>query len=77
MQVLIAPSMTSAVVTLKPTIDRSLVPSRDFVLYIRDDSISQPTVVSTIAPSDRQAINVAVLPDTRSEIVKERVRRDI
>ena len=39
-QVLLAPSRKSAVVTLKPSFDRSLVPSHDFVLYIRDDSIS-------------------------------------
>ena len=39
-QVLLAPSRKSAVVTLKPSIDRSLVPSQDFVLYIRDDAIS-------------------------------------
>ena len=64
-------------VCLKKTVDRSLVPSRDFVLHIRDDAISTPTFVSTISPSQRQAINVAILPDSRSDLVKERVRREI
>ena len=34
------PSKKVARVSLKPSVDRSLVPNRDFVLYIRDEGIS-------------------------------------
>ncbi len=44
-------SKKGAIVSLSPTVDRSLVPSRDFVLYIRDEGIAVPSAVSTDAPS--------------------------
>ena len=75
--VLITPSKTNAIVSLKPKVDRSLVPNRDFVFYIDDQGISTPTVVSTQTPSNQQAINLMVLPDTRSDFVKSRITRDI
>lgn len=71
--VLTTPSKTSALVSLKPSVDRSLVPTKDFVLYVRDSGISQPTAVSTITPSGQQAISLKMLTDTRSEHVKSRV----
>ena len=75
--VILTPSKTGAIVNLKRNIDRSLVPSSDFVLYIRDQGISLPTVVSTITPSEQQAINLMILPDTRSDRVKQRISSDI
>ena len=73
-EVTLSPSKTKGSVSLKSTVDRSLVPNSDFVLYIRDEKMAQPTVVSTLTPSMRQAISVQVIPDSRSEEVKQRVR---
>ena len=75
--VLTAPSKTSAMVSLKPSVDRSLVPNRDFVLYVRDEGISQPTIVSTMTLGGQQAISLKVLPDTRDEHVKSRIMQEI
>ena len=69
-QVTLSPDKTKASVCLKSTVDRSLVPNSDFVLYIRDLKMAQPTVVSTLTPSMRQAISVQVIPDSRSDAVK-------
>ena len=41
------PNNTNAIVSLKSTVDRSLVPSSDFVLYVRDSGISRPTAILT------------------------------
>ena len=38
--VLTTPSKAGALVSLKPSVDRSLVPTKDFVLYVRDSGIS-------------------------------------
>jgi len=75
--VLLNNDKTDAVVTLKPSVNRSLVPSRDFVLYIRDEGISKPTAISSLTATGQQAVNLMMLPDSRSERVKERVRQDI
>ena len=72
-QVRTTPSKTSAIVSLKSTVDRSLVPNRDFVLYIRDEGISKPTAISALANNGQQAISLKVLTDTRSEHVKSRI----
>ena len=76
-EVMLAPSKTSAAVCLKTSVDRTLVPHQDFVLYIRDEGISQPSVVSTITPSNQQAINMAFISDSRSQEVKVRVSADV
>ena len=53
------------------------MPSKDFVLYVRDSGISKPTAISTITPSGRQALSLKMLPDTRSEHVKSRVMQEM
>ena len=68
-----APSKTTAIVNLKPSVDRSLVPNRDFVLYIRDEGLSKPTAVSAMTLGGQQAISVKILPDDRTEHEKSRV----
>ena len=50
-KVLTTPSKTSAIVKLKPSVDRSLVPNKDFVLYVRDAGISKPSAISAMTPS--------------------------
>lgn len=72
-----APSKTSAIVNLKPSVDRSLVPNRDFVLYIRDEGLAQPTTVSAMTLGGQQAISISILPDDRNEFEKSRVMQDI
>ena len=63
--------------SLKHTVDRSLVPNRDFVLYVRDTAISQPSAISTQIPSGSQAISIRMLPDCRSEQIKARVQSEL
>ena len=43
---------TSAFISLRDTVDRTLVPCKDFVLRIRDKQMTEPSVVSAITPSD-------------------------
>ena len=62
---------------LKSTVDRSLVPNKDFVLYIRDEGISKPTAISTMTNSGQQAISLKMLTDTRSEHVKSRIIQEL
>ena len=71
------PSKQGACVSLTPKVNRSLVPNKDFVLYIRDEGISKPSAISTLTASGQQAINIKVLTDSRSEHVKSRVMQDI
>ena len=72
-----APSKTTAIVNLKPSVDRSLVPNRDFVLYIRDEGLSKPTAVSAMTLGGQQAVSVKILPDDRTEHEKSRVMQNI
>ena len=76
-QVKTTPSKKSAIVNLKSTVDRSLVPNKDFVLYIRDEGISKPTAISTMTNSGQQAISLKMLTDTRSEHVKSRIIQEL
>ena len=46
-QVRLAPEGTFAQVALKDCVDRTLVPSRDFVLYVRDEGISSLSAISS------------------------------
>ena len=64
---------TGAIVNLKPTVDRSFVPTSDFVLLVRDKAISQPSAISTLTNSGKQVINFKMLPDSRADSVKQRV----
>ena len=73
----LAQDKKQAIISLKRTVDRSIVPCEDFVLYIRDDKISQPTAICSITPSRQQALSIRILPDLRSEAEKSRVRQQI
>ena len=73
----LAPEGTFAQVALKESVDRTLVPSRDFVLYVRDEGISSLSAISSLTPSGQQAISIKVLPDYRATDVKERIARDL
>ena len=53
------------------------MPSRDFVLYLRDEGISTLSAISSKSLSGQQAISLKVLPDYRAKNVKERVARDL
>jgi hypothetical protein len=52
-------------VSLCPTINKKLVPSKDFVLLFRDDAVDQfkPTAIATSSLSAHQAIGLSILPD--------------
>ena len=76
-KVITTPSKTSAIVSLKSSVDRSLVPNHDFVLYVRDEGISKPTAIATPTPSGQQAVSFKVLPDSRSEHVKSRIQQEV
>ena len=73
----IAEDLRSASVSLKDTVDRSLVPCSDFVLLIRDTAMHVPTAIQTSTPSGHTAVSIKVLPDLRSANVKERVEKEI
>ena len=47
----ISPDKSSAIVTLRNTVDRSLVPCSDFVLLIKDENMATTSVVSSMTPS--------------------------
>ena len=72
-----APDGSFAHVSLKDCVDRSLVPCRDFVMYIRDEGISSLSAISSQTLSNQQAISLKVLPDYRAQDVKQRVTRDL
>lgn len=77
MKVSLTKSKKGAIVSLSPKVDRSLVPSRDFVLYIRDEGISEPSAISTDTQSGCKAVNIKILPDSSSEHVKSRIRQEV
>ena len=60
-----------ALVTLSDQLDRSYVPSRDFVLYIRDTMMDQPTAFASMTNTGRQAISLNIQPDLRSRAMKQ------
>ena len=64
---------TFATVKLKESVDRSLVPDIDFILYIRDEGISQVSAISTTALNGKKAVGLKVLPDFRTDSVKMRI----
>ena len=76
-KVSLAPDETYAKVALKDCVDRTLVPCRDFVLYVRDEGISNLSAMSSQTISGRQAVSLKVMPDFRAEGVKERVAQDL
>ena len=49
------------------------MPDIDFILYIRDEGISQISAISTTALNGKQAISLKVLPDFRTDLVKMRI----
>ena len=59
---LVAPEHRMAIVSLKSNVDRELVPSHDFVLYIRDEGFSQPSATATWTKTGMQAVSVSLVP---------------
>lgn len=47
----ISPDNESAIVNLRDTVDRSLVPCNDFVLLVRDENIATTSVIASTTPS--------------------------
>ena len=72
-QVELSRDKKEALVTLSESVDRSYVPSQDFVLYIRDTQMDQPSAISSITATGRQAISLSIQPDLRSREMKQRV----
>ena len=73
----INPDGGSAIVKLRETVDRSLVPCQDFVLLIRDEKMDVTSVMASTTPSGQQAVSVKLLPDMRSIAVKKRIEKEI
>jgi hypothetical protein len=46
--------------------DRKRVPNRDFVLYIRDETVNRPVGLVKQGPDGDQAISLSILPDFMS-----------
>jgi hypothetical protein len=63
---------TIANVQLADSVDKRLVPSKDFVLLFRDKAMDeqQPTALKVEGPSGQQAVLMSVLPDFRPVKVK-------
>ena len=57
-----SPTLSSALVELRESIDRRLVPCQDFVLYIRDASLNKPHGFSTMTQNQQQVISVGFVP---------------
>ena len=57
-----SPTLSSALVELRESIDRRLVPCQDFVLYIRDASMNKPHGFSTMTQNQQQAILIGFVP---------------
>ena len=64
-------------VKVRSSVDRNYVPSNDFVLYIRDENISAISAISALSFSGDYAIGLRVLPDYRTNRVKENIDEQI
>ena len=62
-KVSLAPDQTYAKVALKDCVDRTLVPCRDFVFYVRVEGISNVSAISSQTLSGQQAISLKIMPD--------------
>ena len=47
----VSPDNGSAIIKLRDTLDRSLVPCQDFVLLVRDTNMPTTSVISSTTPS--------------------------
>ena len=47
----VAGDRTNARVCINPQVDRSFVPYKDFELFVRDEHIGRPTLMSTETPN--------------------------
>ena len=72
-QVELSRDKKEALVSLSESVDRSYVPSQDFVLYIRDTQMDQPSAISSLTATGRQAISLSIQPDLRSRQKKQKV----
>ena len=68
----LAAGNTIANVRLSETVDKTLVPCKDFVLLFRDKAVEDqlPTALAVDGPSGHQALSFSVLPDFRPKAVK-------
>jgi hypothetical protein len=68
----LAGGSTIANVQLADSVDKRLVPSKDFVLLFRDKALGelQPTAIKVEGPSGHQAVLMSILPDFRPVKVK-------
>eukprot|EP00347_Sterkiella_histriomuscorum_P017977 403347255 len=62
---------SSAQVTLGDAV-RNHVPNKDFILYLRDDTIGQPIAIKTKNQYNENAIFLSILPDIRAPKIKDR-----
>lgn len=49
---------------------------KDFVLYIRDENVNKPVVVSAINEHDEQAVLINIIPDLRPPLIRNRQLSD-
>jgi hypothetical protein len=61
--VFINPDQSHAVVKLDSSEEGSQVPTKDFVLYFRDDLVHQPVGQVSTAIDGSQAVVISILPD--------------
>jgi hypothetical protein len=69
---------TYANVQLASSVDRQLVPCKDFVLLFRDKAMEStiPNAIAAVGPSGHQAISMSVIPDFRPVKVQMKNIRD-
>ena len=48
------------------------IPNKDFILYIRDDSINQPVAIKSLNQYGESTFLLSILPDLRAPKLKER-----
>ena len=51
---------------------KNYIPNKDFILYIRDDSINQPVAIKSLNQYGESAFLLSILPDVRAPKLKER-----
>ena len=57
----------SAIVNLRETVDRSLVPCQDFVLHFRDLKVAKTSVIASTTLAGQQAVSIKLLSEISHE----------
>lgn len=57
------PDQSHAVIKLDASEESTQVPTKDFVLYFRDDKVHKPVGQLAIAADGSQAVEISILPD--------------